>query len=68
MGKGTGLGLAICYGIIRKMGGEIKVRSTLNVGTTFTIYLPIPEETRTLRSLITMKEKAHEPGQYTFSR
>jgi two-component system NtrC family sensor kinase len=47
VGKGTGLGLAICYGIIRKMGGEIKVRSTLNVGTTFTIYLPIPEETRT---------------------
>ena len=47
VGKGTGLGLAICYGIIRKMGGEIKVRSTLNVSTTFTIYLPIPKETRT---------------------
>ena len=46
VGKGTGLGLAICYGIIRKMGGEIKVRSTLNVGTTFTIYLPMPEENR----------------------
>ena len=44
VGKGTGLGLAICYGIIRKMGGEIKVHSTLNVGTTFTVYLPIPEE------------------------
>jgi len=43
VGKGTGLGLAICYGIIRKMGGEIKVRSTMNVGTTFTIYLPIDE-------------------------
>ena len=43
VGKGTGLGLAICYGIIKKMGGEIKVRSTLNVGTTFTIYLPIDE-------------------------
>ncbi|MCX5884255.1 MAG: ATP-binding protein, partial [Deltaproteobacteria bacterium] len=44
VGKGTGLGLAICYGIIKKMGGEIKVRSTLNVGTTFTVSLPIPEE------------------------
>jgi len=47
VGKGTGLGLAICYGIIRKMGGEIKVHSTLNVGTTFTVYLPIPEESLT---------------------
>jgi len=44
VGKGTGLGLAICYGIIRKLGGEIKVSSLLNAGTTFTIYLPIPEE------------------------
>jgi two-component system NtrC family sensor kinase len=44
VGKGTGLGLAICYGIIKKMGGEIKVRSTLNVGTTFSVYLPIPEK------------------------
>ncbi len=47
VGKGTGLGLAICYGIIKKMGGEIKVRSTLNVGTTFSVYLPIPEQTLT---------------------
>jgi two-component system NtrC family sensor kinase len=43
VGKGTGLGLAICYGIIQKMGGEIRVRSTLNVGTVFTVYLPIPD-------------------------
>ena len=41
VGKGTGLGLAICYGIVRKMGGDIRVRSTLNVGTVFTVYLPI---------------------------
>jgi two-component system, NtrC family, sensor kinase len=47
VGKGTGLGLAICYGIVKKMGGEIKVRSTVNAGTTFTVYLPIPEETET---------------------
>jgi two-component system, NtrC family, sensor kinase len=40
VGKGTGLGLSICYGIIKKMGGEIKVMSTMGKGTTFIIILP----------------------------
>ncbi len=44
VGKGTGLGLAICYGIIKKMGGNIKVQSAINVGTTFIISLPIFEQ------------------------
>jgi len=40
VGKGTGLGLAICYGIVKKLGGEIEVRSELDVGTTFKVILP----------------------------
>jgi len=40
VGKGTGLGLSICYGIIKKMGGEIDVRSVVDAGTTFYIRLP----------------------------
>ena len=40
VGKGTGLGLSICYGIIKKMGGEIDVRSVVDAGTTFHIRLP----------------------------
>ncbi|MBL7213871.1 MAG: two-component sensor histidine kinase [Desulfobacteraceae bacterium] len=44
VGKGTGLGLSICYGIIKKMGGDIVVRSKVNSGTTFSVKIPLPEE------------------------
>ena len=40
VGQGTGLGLSICYGIIKKLGGDIRVRSAKQKGTTFTIVLP----------------------------
>jgi two-component system NtrC family sensor kinase len=39
--KGTGLGLFITYGIIKKLGGHISVRSSVGVGTTFTVTLPV---------------------------
>ncbi|MBI5102941.1 MAG: PAS domain S-box protein [Nitrospirae bacterium] len=38
--KGSGLGLATSYSIIKNHGGLIEVRSELNRGTTFSIYLP----------------------------
>ena len=44
VGKGTGLGLSICYGIINKMGGNIDVRSAIDVGTVFTIKIPVAKE------------------------
>ena len=43
VGHGTGLGLSICYGIIKKMGGDISVRSIVEHGTTFSVVLPIVE-------------------------
>ncbi len=37
---GTGLGLSITYGIVQKLGGEIKVESQVGQGTIFTVILP----------------------------
>ena len=41
VGQGTGLGLKVVYDIIQKHGGHIEAKSTENVGTEFTIRLPI---------------------------
>ncbi len=38
--QGFGLGLALCKIIVEKLGGNIRVDSTVNIGTTFTFVLP----------------------------
>lgn len=40
VGKGTGLGLSICYGLVKGMGGDMKVESEAGVGSVFTLTFP----------------------------
>jgi signal transduction histidine kinase len=40
-GEGTGLGLSLSYDIVKAHGGEIKVESRENEGSSFSIILPL---------------------------
>jgi signal transduction histidine kinase len=37
----TGLGLSVSSSVVARHGGEIKVQSQVNQGTTFTVWLPV---------------------------
>jgi len=40
--KSTGLGLSVSYGIARRHGGEVTIRSQEGRGTTIVVQLPLP--------------------------
>ncbi len=44
IGQGTGLGLSVSYGIVDRHEGAIWVQSKVGRGSTFTIWLPVEEE------------------------
>jgi signal transduction histidine kinase len=56
--EGTGLGLSIVHGIIERHGGEIKVESKANAGTTFTVKLPVS-------GVASLDDKSEEPEALT---
>jgi PAS domain S-box-containing protein len=43
VGRGTGLGLALVYAIVTDFGGAIDVKSAVDEGTTFSIYMPLAD-------------------------
>jgi len=44
VGQGTGLGLSVSYGIVKKHGGRLTVKSEEGKGTIFTIALPLEQK------------------------
>lgn len=40
-GKGTGLGLSLVFGSIQQHNGAIEVKSEVDIGTEFTVFLPL---------------------------
>jgi PAS domain S-box-containing protein len=43
-GRGTGLGLASVYGIVKQSGGDVRISSRVNAGTTVEVLLPWTDE------------------------
>ncbi|MGL6245940.1 ATP-binding protein [Pseudomonas sp.] len=41
IGEGTGLGLSMIYGFTQQSGGQVRVHSSVGVGTTVTMFFPV---------------------------
>ena len=66
--RGTGLGMAISYLLIKKMGGQMSVKSILGKGSRFTVLFPADiaeetaEETLTIPQTTTVQMQKRPPN------
>ena len=60
IGEGTGMGLSISYKIIQEHGGQILVESVKEVGTAFTILLPLQKVSESMPVAAIEPEMASE--------
>ena len=42
--EGSGLGLQLCADFAHKIGGDVQVESTLNEGSTFSVFIPLKKD------------------------
>lgn len=61
-GRGTGLGLATVYSIVQQCGGDIKIKSRPNQGTTVAVLLPSGEEIELPKHRAVIGEPARGEG------
>ncbi|MBG6076737.1 PAS domain-containing sensor histidine kinase [Polaromonas sp. CG_9.11] len=60
VGKGTGLGLSQVFGFARQSGGEVKVRSEVDIGSVFTLFLARAEHADTPEAVAAAAETSAE--------
>ncbi|HEU5211026.1 MAG TPA: ATP-binding protein [Longimicrobiales bacterium] len=56
-GKGTGLGLSTVWGIVRQIGGHIRLESAQGRGACFRVYLPAAEGVADFKPEETMEQR-----------
>jgi signal transduction histidine kinase len=60
--KGTGIGLAMADHIVRAHGGQIRLRSEVGRGSTFTIAIPAPEAGEVSQAASFAEARSVKPG------